>query len=166
MAKLVKKQNDASMQLAVINQNTAAIDVGSMLMMVSFSDASGKQFLIETDGFTESINELAKTLKDASVTHVAMEATGVYWMALYEVLEQHGLTVTLINPRHFKNVDAQKTDVKDCQWLHQLHAHGLLKASHIAPEIYRELKTYLHQRDVLQQQKSDTLTAYSVSLHL
>lgn len=165
MAKIVK-QNDAAMQLAVINEHTAAIDVGSMLMMVSFSDASGKQFLIETDGFTESINELAKTLKDASVTHVAMEATGVYWMALYEVLEQHGLTVTLINPRHFKNVDAQKTDVKDCQWLHQLHAHGLLKASHIAAEIYRELKTYLHQRDVVQQQKSDTLNRIQRELTL
>jgi transposase len=61
-----------------------------------------------------------------------MEATGVYWMALYEVLEEHDLSVTLINPRHFKNVQAHKTDVKDCQWLHQLHAHGLLRASHIA----------------------------------
>jgi transposase len=107
--------------------------------------------------FTASIKELAKTLKQASVTHVAMEATGVYWMALYEVLEEHDLSVTLINPRHFKNVQAHKTDVKDCQWLHQLHAHGLLRASHIAPEIYRELKSYLHERNVLQQQKSDTL---------
>lgn len=156
MAKVIK-QTSGSMQLAVINQNTAAIDVGSMLMMVSYTDAQGCQCLIETDGFTQSINELAKTLKEACVTHVAMEATGVYWMALYEVLEQHGLTVTLINPRHFKNVTAQKTDVKDCQWLHQLHAHGLLRASHIAPEIYRELKSYLHERNVLQQQKSDTL---------
>jgi hypothetical protein len=156
MAKLLK-QSKAPMQLAVINQNTAAIDVGSMLMMVSYSDAQGNQCLIETDGFTSSINELAKTLKQASVTHVAMEATGVYWMALYEVLEEHGLSVTLINPRHFKNVSGQKTDVQDCQWLHQLHAHGLLRASHIAPEVYRELKSYLHERNVLQRQKSDTL---------
>ena len=156
MAKLLK-QTKAPMQLAVINQNTAAIDVGSMLMMVSYSDACGNQCLIETDGFTSSINELARTLKQASVTHVAMEATGVYWMALYEVLEEHGLSVTLINPRHFKNVAGQKTDVKDCQWLHQLHAHGLLRASHIAPEVYRELKSYLHERNVLQRQKSDTL---------
>lgn len=157
MAKLMKQTDAAAMHLAVINPNTAAIDVGSMLMMVSFSDAEGKNYLIETDGFTQSITALATTLKQASVTHVAMEATGVYWMALYEVLEQHGLVVTLINPRHFKNVDAQKTDVKDCQWLHQLHAHGLLRASHVAPEVYRELKTYLHEREIMQQQKSDTL---------
>ena len=67
------------------------------------------------------------------------------------------MKITLINPKHFKNVDAQKTDVKDCQWLHQLHASGLLRASHIAPEIFRELKNYLHERDILQKQKSDTL---------
>lgn len=143
--------------MAVINQHTAGIDVGSMLMMVSYTDSSGNQCLLETDGFTHSIDALAKTLQQAGVTDVAMEATGVYWMSLYEVLEQHGITVTLVNPRHFKNVGAQKTDVKDCQWLHQLHAHGLLRASHIAPELFRELKDYLHERNILQQQKSDTL---------
>jgi len=78
-------------------------------------------------------------------------------MALYQILEQHGLKVTMVNPRHFKNVDAQKTDVKDSQWLHQLHAHGLLRGSHIPQEIYRELRTYLHERNLLQKQKSDTL---------
>jgi len=68
---------------------------------------------------------LATTLQQAGVTHIAMEATGIYWVAVYEILEQHGFKVTLVNAKHFKNVDAQKTDVKDCQWLHQLHANGL-----------------------------------------
>ena len=145
------------LQLAIIHKHTAAIDVGSMLMMVAYSDATGQQCLLETNGFTESLHQLAHTLQSAGVTHVAMEATGVYWMSVYEVLEQKGLQVTLINPRHFKNVAAQKTDVKDCQWIQQLHAHGLLRASHIAAEVYRELKNYLHERNVLQRQKSDTL---------
>ena len=78
-------------------------------------------------------------------------------MVLYELLEQEGIKVTIVNPQHFKNVDAQKTYVKDCQWLHQLHAHGLLRSSHIADEVYRELRSYLHERNVLQNQKSDTL---------
>lgn len=78
-------------------------------------------------------------------------------MALYELLESEGVKVTLVNPQHFKNVDAQKTDVNDSQWLHQLHAHGLLRASHIAPELYRELRSYVHERNILQKQKSDTL---------
>lgn len=155
MAKTEKQTKE--LQLAIIHPHTAAIDIGSMLMMVAYSDADGRQCLLETDGFTESLHLLADTLHKAGVTHVAMEATGVYWMSIYEVLEKQGLTVTLINPRHFKNVDAQKTDVKDCQWIHQLHAHGLLRASHIAPEIYRELKNYLHERSVLQKQKADTL---------
>lgn len=155
MVKNFKQPN--SLQLAIINHHTAAIDVGSMLMMVAYTNSKGEQCLLETDGFTESLETLADTLKSEGVTHVAMEATGVYWIPLYEILEQQNIQITLINPRHFKNVDAQKTDVKDCQWLQQLHAHGLLRASHIAPESYRELKGYLHERNILQKQKSDTL---------
>lgn len=165
MAKLSKQlkpgakapRSTESIQLAIINHHTAAIDIGSMLMMVSYTDAEGNQRLMETDGYTESIKELASTLKHAGVTDVAMEATGIYWTALFEVLEEVGLNVTLINPRHFKNVHAQKTDVNDAQWMHQLHAHGLLRASHIAPDLYRELRCYLHERNRAQQQKSDTL---------
>jgi len=105
------EQKKSPLQLAVINQHTAGIDVGSMLMMVSYTDTSGNQCLIETDGFTHSIDALAKTLQQAGVTDVAMEATGVYWMSLYEVLEQHGITVTLVNPRHFKNVGGEKEKI-------------------------------------------------------
>ncbi|MBP9871858.1 MAG: IS110 family transposase [Nitrosomonas sp.] len=150
-------KQETNFQLAIIHPHTAAIDVGSMLMMVSYNDKQGNQRLMETDGFTESLEQLVQTLKQEAITHVAMEATGVYWMVLYELLESQGLKVTLVNPQHFKNVDAQKTDVKDSQWLHQLHAHGLLRASHIAPESYRELRSYLHERNIVQKQKSDTL---------
>jgi len=152
-----KAKQKQSLQFAVINPCCAAIDVGSMMMMVSYSDAQGNQHLLEVDAFTGSLQELATTLKQAGVTHVAMEATGVYWIVVYEILEQQGFKLTLVNAKHFKNVDAQKTDVKDCQWLHQLHANGLLRASHIAEEVYRELKSYLHERTILQNQKSDTL---------
>lgn len=151
------KKNEVPLALAVLNSHCAAIDVGSTMMMVSYSDAQGKVHLLETDAFTESLHQLANTLEQAGVKTVAMEATGVYWIAVYQILEQRGFAVTLVNAKHFKNVDAQKTDVKDCQWLHQLHANGLLRASHIAPEVYRELRGYLHQRDILQNQKSDTL---------
>ena len=121
-----------SLQLAVIHPRSAAIDVGSMMMMVAYTDKDGNQNLLEVDAFTESLQHLAATLHKAGVTHIAMEATGVYWIVIYEILEQQGFQVTLVNVRHFQNVDAQKTDVKDCQWLHQLHASGLLRASNIA----------------------------------
>ena len=156
MAKITKKQKQA-LQLSVIKPCCAAIDVGSMMMMVSYSDSAGNQYLLESDAFTQDLHQVTSTLKEAGVQDVAMEATGSYWMAFYQILESAGMKVTLVNPRHFKNVDAQKTDVKDSQWLHQLHAHGLLRSSHIAPELYRELRGYLHERGLLQVQKSDTL---------
>lgn len=155
MGKNVKRSSN--FQLAVIHQHTAAIDVGSMMMMVAYTDKEGNQCLLEVDAFTESLQSLANKLKVVGINKVAMEATGVYWMSLYEILENHGFQVTLVNPKHFKNVDAQKTDVKDCQWLQQLHAHGLLRKSHIAPELFRELRSYLHERNIHQNQKSDTL---------
>ena len=155
---MVKSSNQSTQNpLAILNAHAAGIDIGSMLMMVSYTDPSGQQKLLECTGFTEDLVKMAKVLKSEGVTDVAMEGTGVYWMAVYEILEQVGVKVTLTNPKHFKNVTAQKTDVKDCQWLHQLHAHGLLRSSHIAPELYRELKTYIHERNILQSMKSDTL---------
>jgi len=152
-----KSKKMESIGLGIIHPCCAAIDVGSMMMMVAYNDTQGVSHLLEVDAFTESLQALAVTLKQAGVSNVAMEATGVYWIVVYEILEQQGFKVTLVNAKHFKNVDAQKTDVKDCQWLHQLHAHGLLRASHIAKEVYRELKSYLHERTILQKQKSDTL---------
>jgi transposase len=144
-------------RLEIIHHQVGAIDVGSTMMMVSYSDAQGKHHLLEVSAYTDDLEKLAKTLQTDGVQQVSMEATGVYWMALYELLELHGIKVIVVNPQHFKNVAGQKTDVKDCQWLHQLHAHGLLRASHIAPEIYRELRDYIHERNILQEQKSDTL---------
>jgi hypothetical protein len=125
--------------------------------MVSYPGANGIQTVEEYAAYTENLHTMANRLKNCGITHVCMEATGVYWMAVYEILEHYGFNVTLVNARHYKNVDARKTDVKDCHWLQQLHAHGLLRASHIAEEQYRELRTYIHERGVLQKNKSDTL---------
>ena len=154
----MKNENqNKSLQIPLISPCCAAIDVGSIMMMVAYSDRQGNQYLLEVDAFTDDLRQLAEKLKTAGVVQVAMEATGVYWIVVYEILEQYGFKVTVVNAKHFKNVDGQKTDVKDCQWLHQLHAHGLLRASHIAKENFRELRSYLRERNILQVQKSDTL---------
>src|SRR5574338_533421 len=143
--------------LSIVNQQSGAIDVGSTIMMISYTDKDGNHHVIEANAYTEDLTQIAEHLKESGVKKIGMEATGVYWMALYEILEQHGIEVTLVNPKHFKNVAGQKTDVLDCQWLHQLHAYGILRASHIAPEVYRELRSYIQERNILQKQKSDTL---------
>ena len=146
-----------TLQLGIIYPRSAGVDIGSMNMLVSYPGKEGAQTVQEYGAFTEDLHAMAKQLQQAGVTHVGMEATGIYWMAVYEVLEQYGFVVTLVNARHYKNVAGQKTDVKDCQWLQQLHAHGLLRASHIAEELYRELRLYIHERGILQKNKSDTL---------
>lgn len=150
-------QSSQSLNLALIHPRAAGLDVGSMNMMVSYPGSEDIQTVKEYGAFTEDLHQMARDLQQAGVTHVGMEATGVYWMAVYEILERYGLVVTLVNARNYKNVDGQKTDVKDCQWLQQLHAHGLLRASHIAEEQYRQLRTYIHERGILQKQKSDTI---------
>lgn len=149
-------QGEPMPDMKLINLHSAGIDVGSMLMMVSYADKGGLIHLAEFDGFTDSLQSLGKLLKSNGVEKVAMEATGVYWMSLYQLLESLDITVILINPRHYKNVE-QKTDVKDCQWLHQLLAFGMIKPSHIASELYRELRHYMGEREINKKQKSSTL---------
>jgi transposase len=151
------KPEKHNLQLGIIYPNAAALDVGSMEMYLSYINKQGEAEVKTVKAFTRDLEKLATELKESSVTHVAMEATGVYWMTLYEILEKQNIQVTLVNAKHFKNTNAQKTDVKDCQWLHQLHAHGLLRASHVATENYRQLRTYIHERTILQKHKSDGL---------
>jgi transposase len=146
-----------SLRLALIHPHAAGIDVGSMNMAVSYPGADGVQTVKEFGAYTRDLHLMAEELKKAGVKEIGMEATGVYWMVAFEVLESYGFTPTLVNARNYKNVQGKKTDIKDSQWLQQLHAHGLLGASHIVQEGYRQLRTYLHERNTLQRQKSDTL---------
>jgi len=68
------------------------------------------------------------------VQTVVMESTGIYWIPLFEILEERGLEVLLVNARHVKNVTGRKSDVLDCQWLQQLHTYGLLRGAFRPPE--------------------------------
>jgi transposase len=158
----VKKNNKNSApaqmeQFGLQHPRSAGIDIGSMLMVVSYTDRNDNNHIAEFNSFTDSLHELAALLASEKVEVVTMEATGPYWKVLFSILEQNGMKIVLVNPSHYRNVPARKTDINDAQWLHQLLAHGMLRDSHIAPELYRELRSYLHEREVLQQQKSDTL---------
>src|SRR6202047_2070194 len=153
-------------RFGLINPHSAGIDIGSMLMVVSYTDQQGIIYLREFDSFTQSLYQMAELLQQAGVEKIAMEATGDYWKSLYCILENHGMEITVVNPSHYRNVAAQKTDINDAQWLHQLLAHGLLRHSHIAPELHRELRHYLHERDIYRKQKSDTLNRIQKTLTL
>jgi transposase len=97
--------------------------------------------------FTTDLHHLADWLVACGVTTVAMEATGVYWIPLYEILEARGLAVVLVNARHVKNVPGRKTDVVDCQWLQELHSVGLLRGSFRPTADIATLRAYLRHRE-------------------
>jgi transposase len=79
--------------------------------------------------FTEDLQKMAKWLVSCGITTAAMESTGVYWIPLYDVLEQHAVKPCLVNARGMKNVPGRRTDWHECQWLQFLHSVGLLRAA-------------------------------------
>jgi transposase len=99
--------------------------------------------------FTEDLRKLVAWLKEHGVTTLAMEATSVYWIPLAELLEEAGIEVCLVNPRHVKNVPGRKTDVADCQWLQYLHSVGLLRAAFRPPAHVRAVRALWRHRDAL-----------------
>ena len=98
---------------------------------------------------TPDLEALADWLAEQGVTHVAMESTGVYWIPIYELLEERGFEVIVVNARHIKHPPGRKSDVMDCQWIQQLHAHGMLNGSFRPEADMCTLRAYLRQRDNL-----------------
>jgi transposase len=89
---------------------------------------------------------------------VALESTGIYWISLYEVLEQHGFEIRVVNARHVKHVPGRtKTDVLDCQWIQKLHSFGLLNGSFRPDQQIRKLRTYMRLRDNLVDQRTQAI---------
>lgn len=128
--------------LKEINIHAGAVDVGSETFHAAVYDGPVKVF----GTFTSDLQAVVKFFQENSVQTVAMEATGVYWMPLYEALVEAGLTVCMVNGAHVKNVPGRKTDVADCQWLAQLHAHGLLEPGFVPAAPILRLRDYQRLR--------------------
>ena len=128
--------------LAVLDPLAAFVDVGSEQMHVSIAGGPPEVF----GTVTTELHRLRDWLKARSVNTVAMEATGVYWLPLYGVLEAAGFKVTMVNGKQTRNLPGRKTDMKDCQWGATLHAHGLLHAGFVPPAHIRRLQDYLRLR--------------------
>ena len=129
-----------------IESNAAGIDVGSFSHFVAVPQGRDKETVREFGGFTADLQSMAQWLKNCKIKTVAMEATGVYWIPLYEVLTEEGFEVCLVNARHYKNVSGRKSDVLDCQWLQQLHSYGLLKSSFQPGEEETKLRQLVRHR--------------------
>jgi len=103
---------------------------------------------------TRDLMGLADWLVERGVTHVAMESTGVYWKAPYNLLESFEFTLLVVNARDMKAVPGRKTDVKDAEWIANLLKHGLLKASYIPSKEQRELRELVRYRRTLIRERS------------
>jgi transposase len=125
-----------------VHEQAAGIDVGAAKIFVSPDGIEVKSFDTFTSGYYECIEYLHKKCK----TEVAMEATGVYWMALYAMLESCGIKVSLLNPKETKQVKGRKTDVKDCRWIQKLFSAGILRSSFIPEGKYMEVRHLVRER--------------------
>jgi transposase len=126
-----------------IREHAAGIDIGAKKVFVYVEGQEVKSFLT----FTEDLEQLRNYLLQHTITTVAMEATGVYWNIVYEILEEAGIDVWLVDGRQTKQVPGRKTDVKDCQWIQQLHSYGLLNRCFVAKEDIKELRSYQRIRE-------------------
>jgi transposase len=107
--------------------------------------------------FTADLRETGQWLVEKGVRSVAMQSTGVYWMPVFEVLEELGLEVFLVNARHTKNVPGRKSDVEECQWLLKLHTFGLLNNSFQPTDEIRVARTLWRQRGNLVAEASSAI---------
>jgi len=135
--------------LKMVNPGAAAVDIGSTMHMAAVNP-DGDDMPVRAFGtFTQNLHDLAEWFQSCGVTSVAMESTGVYWIPAFEILEQHGFEVILVNARYAKNVPGRKTDVSDAGWLRQLHSYGLLRGSFRPAAEIATLRAYLRQRERL-----------------
>jgi transposase len=151
-----RKNSDPLAGLEHINLDAAGIDIGSEEHFVAVPagrDPQGR--VVRSFGaVTSELHALADWLAACGVITVAMESTGVYWIPLFDLLEERGFEVRLVNPRHLKNVPGRKTDVIDCQWIQQLHTYGLLQGSFRPDAEICVLRSYLRHRETLVQYRS------------
>lgn len=146
---MTKMKTGGHPDMKMVNPGAAAIDIGSTMHMAAVSPDICEVPVRAFGTFTQDLHDLAVWFRSCGVTSVAMESTGVYWIPAFEILEQHGFEVILVNARYAKNVPGRKTDVSDAGWLRQLHSYGLLRGSFRPEAEIAALRSYLRQRERL-----------------
>src|SRR3979409_1201922 len=144
-----KTTTDNRPEFKPVNFGAAAIDIGSKMHMAAVNPTCADIPVRMFGTFTSDLHDLADWFKACGVTSVAMESTGGYWIPVYEILEQRGFDVILVNARFAKNVPGRKTDVSDAAWLRELHSFGLLRGSFRPDAEIATLRAYLRQRERL-----------------
>jgi transposase len=138
-----------SAMLPVMRPDAAGIDIGATEIFVAVPADRAAENVRCFPTFTQDLYALADWLEQCGIKTVAMESTGVYWIPLFQVLDDRGLEVCLVNARHVKNVPGRRTDVSDCQWLQFLHSVGLLRASYRPEQEVCAVRSLLRHRESL-----------------
>jgi transposase len=140
------KPQDWTLGLEVVHPKAAGIDIGNEEHYVAIPPSLDAEPVRQFGCFTVDLELLADWLVERGITTVAMQSTGVYWIALYDILDKRGMKVFLVNARDTKNMPGRKTDVLECQWLLKLHVYGLLKNSFRPEDEILTMRTYWRQR--------------------
>jgi transposase len=156
----------------ILEQNAAGIDIGSREIFVAVPLDRGQNPVRVLATFTENLQELAAWILRCGVTTAAIESTGVYWIPLYDILEQHGIKPCLVNARHMKNVPGRRTDWHECQWLQFLQSVGLLRSAFRPEAEVCAVRTLIRHRGELVQAASQhiqhmhkALTQMNLQIH-
>ena len=140
-----------------MHPNAGGIDVGNESHFAAVPPDRDANAVQEFGGWTGDLQRMARWLQAGRIDTVAMQATGVYWIALYDILTQHGIKVTLANAHHTRNVPGRKTDVQESQWLMKLHTYGLLRDSFHLDERVQRVRTIWRLRDQHVQEASQAI---------
>src|ERR1700687_4361264 len=143
---MTRKTQSEDLSLEVVHPDAAGIDIGNESHYVAVPPTRDTESVRRFGCTTAELKALAGWLKQCGIRTVAMQSTGVYWIAVYDVLEQAELEVYLVNARETKNLPGRKSDVQESQWLMKLHTHGLLRNSFRPSQEIRTMRTYWRQR--------------------
>src|SRR6266513_6342010 len=148
---ITRQSESEDLSLEVIHPDAGGIDIGNESHYVAVPPGRDNQSVRRFGCTTAQLKAMAAWLKQCRIRTVAMQSTGVYWVAVYDILEQAGLEVYLVNARDTKNLPGRKSDVQESQWLMKLHTYGLLRNSFRQSQEIPTMRTYWRQRNDLVQ---------------
>src|SRR5437016_2719073 len=146
---MMRKMQNEDLSLEVIHPDAGGIDIGNESHYVAVPPSRDSQSVREFGCTTSELKGMAVWLKQCRIRTIALQSTGVYWVSVYDILEEAGFEVYLVNARETKNLPGRKSDVQESQWLMKLHTYGLLRNSFRPSQEIRTMRTYWRQRNDL-----------------
>ena len=146
---IARRIQSEDLRLEVVHPDAAGVDIGNESHYVAVPTSRASQPVRRFGCTTAELKDMATWLKQCGILTVALQSTGVFWIPVYDILEEAGLEVYLVNARDTKNLPGRKSDVQESQWLMKLHTYGLLRNSFRPPQEVRRMRTYWRQRNDL-----------------